>query len=62
MIWGHGILLLVGVFCAVVSSLDYWSIFVAAARSVILADGNMVALLPTHACNTIVVMLMAEEQ
>ena len=46
MVWGHEILLLVGVVCVVVS-LDCWSIVVAARD--ILAVGSMVAVLLTHA-------------
>ena len=47
MVWGHEILLLVGVVCVVVSS-DCWSIVVVAARD-IMAAGSMVAVLLTHA-------------
>ena len=47
MVWGHEILLLVGVVCVVVS-VDCWSIVVVAARDIMVA-GIMVALLLTDA-------------
>jgi hypothetical protein len=46
-VWGHEILLLVGVVCVVVS-LDCWSIVVAA-RDIMAAEDSMVAVLLTHA-------------
>jgi hypothetical protein len=45
-VWGHDIMLLVGVVCVIVS-LDCWSIVVAARD--ILAVGGMDAVLLTHA-------------
>ncbi len=48
MVWGHEILLLVGVVC-VVLSLDCWSIVVVAARDIMATTGSMVVVLLTHA-------------